>query len=191
MFKPSGNPKVEELTKSVRKRSYNLSCLRAIKLPELNSKGKPKRLCAWCVTVELTHGNQKYCTTECSNSAMAWAYPQKEDALRYLLIRQELKCLICKYDYAPILDAIVDRDARRYPGDKVLFTKDHAKLPWHYFKRLKERTPKEHRPEIDHIIPIYKGGESLGIDNTNCLCYSCHKAKTSKDLSGKRKVKNG
>lgn len=181
MFKPSGNPKVEELTKSVRDRSYNLSCLQAIKLPEMNDKGKPKRLCAWCATVELTHGNQKYCTTECSNSAMAWAYPQKEDALRYLLLRQEWKCATCKYDYKPELELIVAKD--RLLG----YGFDLAKLPWYYFKRLKARVPSDRKPEVDHIISIYKGGVSLGLDNHQAICYTCHKTKTKQDLSGKRK----
>lgn len=186
MFKKSGNPKVEELTKSARDRSYNLSCLKAVKLPELNSKGKPKRLCAWCAVVELAHGNQKYCTQECSNSAMAWAYPQKEDALRYLLLRQEWKCFICKFDYKPHLDDIVVRDKRMLGPDFW----DLEKLPWYYFKRLKERLPKENRPEVDHVVPIYKGGAALGLDNHQAICYSCHKAKSKVDNSGPRKVKN-
>jgi 5-methylcytosine-specific restriction endonuclease McrA len=182
MYKQSGNPKVEELNKSVRDRSYNLSCLQAIKLPELNAKGKQKRLCAWCAVTELTHGNQKYCTTECSNSAMAWAYPQKEDALRYLLLRQDWKCLLCQYDYRPHLEEIIARDRRMLGPDFY----DMEKLPWYYFKRLKSKVPRVHRPEVDHIVPIYKGGQSLGLDNHQAICYSCHKTKTGKDLSGKR-----
>lgn len=181
MFKPSGNPKVAELTKSIRERSYNLSCLQAIKLPELNAKGKPKRMCAWCGTMELTHGNQKYCTSECSNSAMAWAYPQKEDGLRFLLIRQDFKCLACAYDYLPIMEAVTARDRSMLGA-----TFNYKTLPWYYFKRLKEKAPKEHRPEVDHIVPIYKGGASLGLDNHQAICYTCHKTKTSKDLSGKK-----
>lgn len=184
MFKPSGNPKVEELTKSVRDRSYNLSCLQAIKLPELNSKGKPRRMCAWCAAVELTHGNQKYCTTECGNSAMAWAYPQKEDALRYLLERQGWKCAICQYDYKPELDLMASRDRMLGYGFEI------AKFPWHYFKRLKSRVPKQYRPEVDHIIPIYKGGASLGLANHQAICFTCHKSKSKVDNSGPRKVKN-
>lgn len=187
MWKSAKNPKVEELTKSVTDRSYNLSCLQAVKLEELNSKGKPKRMCAWCAESELSHGNQKYCTTECSNSAMAWAYPQKEDALRYLLERQTWKCATCAYDYEPFLRSMMDVERRRYPGDTVMASMDFSKLPWHYFKRLKARVPSEYRPEVDHIIPIYKGGQSLGLDNHQAICYSCHKTKTKQDLSGKRK----
>lgn len=186
MYKRSGNPKVEELTKSIKDRSYNLSCLQAIKLPEMNERGKPKRLCAWCNTEELTNGNQKYCSINCSNSAMAWAYPQKEDALRFLLLRQDWKCLICKFDYVPIIEAVLERDRRSYPGDKTLESKEYDKLPWYYFKRLKDKAPEGRRPEVDHIVPISKGGASLGLDNHQAICYTCHKAKTKIDNSGPR-----
>lgn len=183
MFKPSGNPKVEELTKSVRTRTCNLSYLKAIKLPELNDKGNPRRLCAWCAVVEIFSRSQKYCSTECSNCAMAWAYPQKEDALRFLLLRQDWKCAVCQHDYKPTIEAITAKDRRMVPA----MTLDN--IPWYYLKRLKEHVPKQVRPEIDHIIPISRGGASLGIDNHQAICYGCHKAKSKIDNSGPRRKK--
>lgn len=182
MFKKSGNPKVEELCKSIKNRSYNLSCLRPVILEELNAKGKPKRLCAWCAVGELHSGNQKYCTSDCSTYAMAWAYPQKEDALKYLLLRQEWKCLSCQYDYKPFLDAMIAKDRARYGSGCTL-----EKLPWNYFSRLKMQVSPDRKPEVDHIIPISKGGQSLGLDNHQVLCYICHKIKTKIDNSGSRK----
>lgn len=47
-----------------------------------------------------------------------------------------------------------------------------------------------HRLEVDHILAISKGGQSVGLDNHQAICYSCHKEKTKKDLSGKRRKKN-
>ena len=38
-------------------------------------------------------------------------------------------------------------------------------------------------PEVDHILPIAGGGSPFGFDNLQLLCYTCHKAKTSKDLA--------
>jgi hypothetical protein len=185
MFKNSGNPKVKELTKSIRERSYNLSSLKPIKSEELNEKGKPKRFCAWCAIEEVFHFNRKYCSSSCSTSAMAWAYPQKEDALRFLLVRQDWKCAHCSYDYSIIMDELIKKERTRRPY--VVENKAPIEeLPWYYFKRLKRATPKNHKPEVDHIVPIYKGGESLGLDNHNILCYTCHKNKTKIDLSGKR-----
>jgi 5-methylcytosine-specific restriction endonuclease McrA len=179
-----GNPKVQELNKSYKERSYNLSSLHAISKEEEIVAGVKKRVryCAWCAEGKLTHGNQKYCTPECSSSAMAWAYPQKEDALKLLLMAQEWKCKLCSYDYRPAMDAIIAKDKARYGGEYSI-----EQVPWYYLKRLKERVPKENRPEVDHILPIYKGGQSIGLENHQAICYTCHKNKTGKDLSGKRK----
>lgn len=185
-FKPSGNPRVLELTKSCKERTCNLDQIRPIKLEELNSKGKQRKLCAWCATEEIFHGNQKYCSNGCSRSAEAWAYPQKEESLRFLLIRQDWKCIDCKFDYTPVMQACVDSDLARHSYDNHLASIPHADLPFYYFKRLKSKAPKDRKPEIDHEIPIYKGGQSIGLENIRCLCYTCHKAKTKLDLSGKR-----
>jgi 5-methylcytosine-specific restriction endonuclease McrA len=184
MFKPSGNPRVKELTETWKKRSYQLSCLKAIKTEELNSHGNPVRKCAWCGIGVLHHGNQKYCSIICQNSALAWAYPQKENGLRYLLIRQDFKCARCQYDYLPLLKEIINRNRFKAGVD---IDSDMDTTPWYYFKYLKNKVPKERIPEVDHVIPVYKGGITLGIDNHNALCYTCHKVKTASDLSGKRK----
>lgn len=183
MWKPSKNPKVEELTKSYRDRSYNLSCLLAIKLPELNAKGKNRRMCAWCTESELFHGNQKYCSQECSNSAMAWAYPQKENALLFLLQKQDWKCASCQFDYKAMVDYILAEEKRRSPTlNPGLF--------WYHMKRLKDKIAPERKPEVDHIVPISRGGESLGLFNHQAICYTCHKTKTKVDNSGPRRKKN-
>jgi 5-methylcytosine-specific restriction endonuclease McrA len=47
-----------------------------------------------------------------------------------------------------------------------------------YHRQLKDNK----EPEIDHIIPIFKGGMTIGLDNVQILCYSCHKKKTKKDF---------
>lgn len=190
MFKPSNNPKVLELTKSCKERRTNLDGIRPIKLEELNEKGKPRRLCAWCVSKEIFGGNAKYCSRDCSNSAMAWANPQKEDALRFLLIIQDWKCAHCQYDYRPQMQLILDKERSRRPY--ALDIKNETpldKISWFYFKRLKNQVPENKKPEVDHIIPISKGGESLGIANHQVLCYDCHKTKTKVDNSGPRKKK--
>src|ERR1700693_3398144 len=177
MFKPSGNPRVKEITETWTERSYSLYHLKVIKLPELNSRGKIKRLCAWCAEGE-AFGNQKYCNMLCMNSATAWAYPQKEDGLRFLLIRQEWKCVGCGFDYLPTFKECLSRD-RYYRSNEF----DPDIVAWYFFKNLKRRVPKERKPEIDHVVPIYKGGTSLGISNHQIVCYACHKIKTAQDLS--------
>lgn len=169
---------MEELNKSWTGRSYNLGGLSAIKRDLL-------RYCAWCGEGRLHHGNQKYCKEECGNFAMAWSYPQKEQGLYYLLKKQEFKCALCQYDYVPLFEQTVARwnNESSYwePWDY------RNKFSWHHIKEVKHRAPKDRRLEVDHIIPIYKGGQSLGLDNHQAICYTCHKTKTSQDLKGKRK----
>lgn len=179
--KPPGNPKIAELSKSYKERSFNLANLKVIKI-STGEHTKPERFCAWCATEKLTHGNQKYCSNNCSTSAMAWAYPQKEDSLGMLLIAQEWKCKLCQFDYLPIMQGIISREWHFYKGAL-------NDLPWHYFKRLKGACLKKNKPEVDHIEPIYKGGQTIGLENHQAICYTCHKAKTSTDLSGKRAKK--
>ena len=166
MFKESKNPIVAELTKSHKRRSINLATLRAIvvELPD----HKAERRCAWCTENKLNHGNQKYCSTLCSQSAMAWAYPQKEEALYFLLERQNWKCFDCQFQYVKPTT---------------------SSSPHFLIKRFKKTIAPERKPEVDHTIPISKDGTALGLSNHTILCFTCHKKKTKIDNSGPRKKK--
>jgi len=42
--------------------------------------------------------------------------------------------------------------------------------------------------EIDHIVPIFKGGDPFDLLNLQTLCSGCHRGKTGKDFT-KKKVK--
>lgn len=178
MYKKAKNPAIEELTKSYRDRQYSLGSLKVVKTPE-------GRFCVWCAEGKLNHGNQRYCSDSCRLNATAWAYPQKEESLGILLIRQGYLCASCGYDYKPIAAKINEQLASydKIPDFLTTFT-------WVSIKRLKNHLhiyDKPHRLEVDHIIPIYKGGPSLGIDNVRAICYTCHKHKTSQDLKKEKK----
>jgi 5-methylcytosine-specific restriction endonuclease McrA len=45
--------------------------------------------------------------------------------------------------------------------------------------------------ELDHIIPLHKGGEDNDPDNWQGLCAECHKDKTAQDLGHKVKQQIG
>lgn len=174
MFKKSGNPKIEELTKSHKDRRINLSSIGVIKIDGL-------RKCVWCAEGILSHGNQKYCSTLCSSSAWAWANPQKEEGLNHLLIRQGWKCNTCQYDWRPLAEQIFIK-MHSYGDGRFDGSVFGTEVEWGLMKRLKAKALKEFAPEVDHIVPIYKGGQSLGLDNHQAICYTCHKAKTKQDL---------
>lgn len=120
-------------------------------------------LCKWCYEVP-TKGLRHYCSHRCSLMLEAWAYPQSEFGLWVLLTRQDHKCAACQYQY--------DKQESSY--------RDHI---YRHYAVLKSKCPEDRKPEVDHIIPISKGGESLGFNNHQVLCYTCHKAKTKIDNS--------
>lgn len=178
MYKKSGNPKIEELTKTYKDRSLKISRLSPPKRDD-------KKFCLWCNEVELKKKNQKYCSPECSLAIFAWANPQKENGLLPLLISQDWKCNACQYDYSPILEQLHEW-MKSHNWKIPTVGKDDA---IHYMKWFKNRILKPHSPEVDHIVPIFKGGRPLDSSNLQCLCFTCHKAKTKKDVSKPKKPK--
>ena len=175
MYRNPSNPRVLELAKSWTSRSI---CLDHVKPLETNS-GK---LCAWCHAAPVK--GPKYCGRDCRNSARAWAYPQMEEGLNYLLIRQDFKCGMCSFDYKLLVTQLL-KNGRVYDKPKDYLTE----LSYWLMRRIKQKAPKESKPEVDHIVPISKGGASLGLENHQVLCSRCHKSKTKVDNSGKRKPK--
>lgn len=182
MYKPSNNPKVHQLTRTWKQRSYRLTDLKAVEGHDSNNNAI--KLCAWCAETELKSKRRKYCSQQCNNSALAWARPQKEHNLNVLLARQNWKCSICGHDYIPLIEQLLinGRVYRKPKNFKVEFS-------YWLMKRIKQKSPRGTQPEVDHVLAICNGGLPLDLDNLRCLCYSCHKVKTKTDLSGKRNKK--
>lgn len=161
MYKKSKNPEVEELTKSYTDRIYPITTISFIP----NEQGI--RSCIWCGDpLKSRHALTRYCKDpECMKSAYAWSNPQGDEGKKYLLEMQDWKCKLCGYDYSAVKAAVfVGKSAKK-----------------------RALIPEDRRPEVDHIVPISKGGQSLGLENHQCICYTCHKAKTKIDNSGPRK----
>lgn len=169
------NIAVIDLIKSCTDRSTPLDSIAPIMSPE------GIKLCAWCNSSK-TRG-PKYCGKECAVSARAHFYPQKEEAMFFLMVRQDFQCNVCKHDWKPLIEQLLI-------NGRVYDKPDDYRIHFSYWlmRRIKSKSPKEKKPEIDHTLPIFKGGTplSLGLEGVNCLCYTCHKVKTKFDLSGKR-----
>lgn len=182
MHKKANNPTIEERTKAETKRRVNLS---SIKLPEGITK-----VCVWCMC-ELTGAQRRWCGTDCFIAADVWANPQQNENVSILLIAQDFKCKTCEFDYSPLVEDL-------YKLPKTPYGMKEAKDTWktkpntRVAKKLKavchERYP-DKRIEVDHILPISKGGLSLDPKNLQILCFTCHKAKSKIDNSGPRKKK--
>lgn len=173
-IKPPINPKAIDLIKSCTYRYISLDNIEPLILDGV-------KLCAWC------HSNKtkgpKYCGKDCAKSARAHFFPQMEDSLNYLLMRQDFKCAHCQYDWNPLVLQLL-KNGRVYdkPNDYK------TQLSYWLMRRIKSKSPSDRKPEIDHRVPIYKGGAplSINLEGLDCLCYTCHKGKTKIDLSGKR-----
>lgn len=180
-MKKCENPLIPEITKTYKKRVFNLS---SIKLPN-----GLKKHCVWCLEDLKGTLARRWCGEECVQSAQAWGNPQKEYGLGLLLIRQNFKCAECQFDWGAVVEAMYQKPRTPYG---MVECKDTWRTKFSYWLtcKLKEEmhsTDLPHRIEVDHILAISKGGQSLGLDNVRALCYTCHKVKTKSDLSGKRK----
>lgn len=175
MLIPCLNPRVPELNKTHRQRTCSPSLLKPILIEGI-------RFCTWCGLTELTGSKlKKYCSDKCCTSVMAWGYPQGEEGLASLLARQGYFCLICHYDYNPLADSILGK----YGVPKSL---DRLTIFHHKFiKILKSHSSGATLPEVDHELPISKGGQAIGLENVRAICRNCHKIKSKVDNSGPRK----
>lgn len=164
MFKKSNNPQIESLTKSYRDRAYNLS---SIRLPE-----GLKKCCVWCLE-PLTGMQRRWCMDdECIKAALAWARPQTEHGLYFLLKKQDFKCNHCSVSFKQYFDEAFPKRVGFVPYSNEIHT---------YMRKFRGLVPYEIRPEVDHILAISLGGVALGLDNHQVLCMKCHKAKTKID----------
>ena len=177
-MKKCENPLIEEITKSWKKRIFNLSDIR---LPKEVIKA-----CVWCLG-PLKGAQRRWCGQDCVDAAMEWGNPQKS-GLGTLLVRQNFKCNVCAFDYGTIVEEMFNKPKIPYGFSGLKET--WRTKPSHWItNKLKDHMHANdlpHRIEVDHIIAISKGGTSLGLDNHQAICYTCHKAKTKQDLSGKR-----
>lgn len=99
-----------------------------------------------------------------------------------LLMRQDWKCNSCQYDYVPLINQLLI-NGRIYNKPEDFRTQYN----WTLIKRIKSKAEKGRKPEVDHVVPVSKGGETLGLENMQAICYTCHKIKTKIDNSGPRK----
>lgn len=176
------NPKVTELKKGDHRRHINASSFKKIIKDGL-------KYCAWCGDNRIS-GNRKYCNDACRDNCYAFIHPQKEYGLEYHLQSQDFKCADCKFDYRQTMDKM----DKAYNKRNLVGWDENKEgaNPW-YFGRLKYRVEiefgKNKKPEVDHIVPIALGGDVVGFDNHQVLCYDCHKNKTKIDISEIAKMK--
>lgn len=101
------------------------------------------------------------------------------------MARQDFKCASCAFDYAPYVTGSLNYLNKG--REKVDPASISSVMCERLAKLIKYKTPTDRLPEVDHIVPFAKGGQAIGFDNHQALCYTCHKAKSKLDNSGPRK----
>lgn len=151
---------LEAIEKKPKVRSFPLS-----DLPVLRG------LCCWCNVGTITPPKRRYCSEECIESAMLFCHPQSPAAKMYVLVQlQDCMCPGCGEYFDDQLRERVEDHARRWklkPGEQVSlgaigYGTGHL---WH----------------VDHIIPIFRGGRGVCIENIQVLCVPCHTKKTARE----------
>jgi 5-methylcytosine-specific restriction endonuclease McrA len=177
MWIKSNNPIFEALVKTHKSRILNLSDIKAIKLD-----GEKK--CVWCLK-PLTGRKLKWCSNLCVGYASAYCSPQSEHGLHVLLSRQNYLCKNCNFDYMPFIKKACDY-ANKY-HKTIDISKLDEQISFILMRKFKRVVPNNNRPEVDHILAIRHGGQSIGLENHQILCKSCHLNKTKIDNSLKTK----
>jgi hypothetical protein len=155
---PTKNPAVRDLI------NHKVRGIAIHKLP------RQKNLCKWCWTNKTPSGRQFYCGDSCKLSIELFCRPQGEESRRFLMKRQDGKCAHCDYDFS------LKTKLRPY-GTSAPVWDDENKLS---FKTDTTYIPD--RGEVDHIVPISKGGIALGQENLQLLCMECHRIKSANEL---------
>lgn len=168
-YKFSKNPKVEELTKSHKKRNYRLSDLKS-------ENGR----CIWCLE-QLTGKRYKWCSANCINFALAWSAPQRPNGLYILMVKQDWHCQSCKFDFKPARDAAIKSPLKKH-------SRSYKKDKYFYLMKGLRSFCNDRKPEVDHIVSVALGGQSIGMENVQMLCSICHKEKSKKDMKERYRV---
>jgi hypothetical protein len=98
------------------------------------------------------------------------------------LYKFDFKCNECQLSYRDFyIEAYRKIRNKRY----FKFPKMKTRRVDYLIRAFRKSLPKDSRLEIDHIIPVSMGGQTLGFENLQILCSKCHKNKTSKDKKAK------
>lgn len=131
-------------------------------------------LCAWCNLQHVANGKQKYCSIACQQSAYCFVKPQCPTFKALVFIKkQHCMCPGCGEDFEDLIAGIINRRAS-WALRNNQFASQYDGVSWHLVgSSIGEKF------HVDHIVPIWKGGDGIGYQNVQVLCVPCHKKKTA------------
>ena len=124
-------------------------------------------ICAWCMEklpntkMGRPHPKRKWHKSCCLMAHGAF-YPGRFGGI-ILARRDGMRCSYCRQEF------YIHLKEKRLGNNFLNHTLYRGKL----------EDGQDTMPDIDHIVPIFKGGEGLGLDNLQLLCFMCHKRKSA------------
>lgn len=142
----------------------------------------PTKVCHWCNAHPITPPKRKYCSEDCTRSAYLFCYPQNPATKMYVFLQlQDCVCVGCGECFDDQVRELVE-------GHWSLLERRKADPSWAKYVEgvnhvslatLGDGTG--HRWQVDHIIPIFRGGRGVCIENIQVLCEPCHRKKTARE----------
>lgn len=163
-----------------------------------NLSGTPRRMnlsdlkktedkCVWCNDGELKKRQQKYCSDDCRHSAWMFSNPQSDTVRSWVLInKQNCACTVCGVSYEDYFVEKIKKKVERYER----YIANGSKPDWEYvYGHITDPNLNYFQlgygfgsvVHIDHIVPIFKGGAGIGLDNIQVICVGCHHQKTASE----------
>lgn len=158
--------------------------------PVVGKGSNGRNLCRWCQK-EVPPKRKTVCSSECENELNIRT--SSSYARRQVRKRDKHVCSNCGVNTDRLRKVIIklcDRFYIRQTGKEPYNTHEVRKkyekqfdgFLKYFLDKYKWFKYSGHLWEMDHIVPVYKGGGSCGLDNLTTLCLGCHKEKTKKDL---------
>ena len=167
--------------RDLKKRSQTLSDLATELLGDDDYRSS---FCLWCGSKRFKKGRRRYCREDCTDSATAYCFPHSVSSKAFVFVElQGCNCKFCGENFEDLIDAFipkeVERRRRRNKEGPKLFSQ-FTPLPLHVdFFAIGNHISSQF--DLDHVVPIHKGGAGIGFDNVQVICKKCHKIKTARD----------
>lgn len=137
--------------------------------------------CCWCNVNDIKPPKRRYCSENCVSSGWFYANPQVPKCKMWIFInRQKCMCIGCGQDYQEEITKRINIVRDRYDKFKKTYPEDsdYWSEPVTYHS-VGDNTG--HIWQVDHIVPLFKGGHGLDLDNIQVLCTECHRRKTTEE----------
>jgi 5-methylcytosine-specific restriction endonuclease McrA len=135
-----------------------------------------KKPCRWCKG-PVAKGRKRWCGDECVTE---WTRRTQWPVTRDMVFdRAKGICASCGQDCREVDQRRIDADCK----SGVITRQQYDRLcRGRVMYRSKHRVPVSHCGwEVDHIRPIFQGGDWFDFGNLQLLCFPCHKAKSEAD----------